>query len=158
MTGLVRTAVRVEGIVQGVGFRPFVYALATGLGLAGLVGNDLDGVFVEVEGPVAAVSEFLLLLERDAPPLARIERVTTSAIAPRRSASFAIAASEPAGTSPGWSAGGAGPWYRPTPRPAPTACASSPIRPTGGSGTRSSTAPTAGPGSPSSGTCPTTGR
>ncbi|MFI5084200.1 MAG: carbamoyltransferase HypF, partial [Streptosporangiales bacterium] len=53
-------------------------------------------VFVEVEGPVAAVSEFLLLLERDAPPLARIERVTTRAITPRRSASFAIAASEPA--------------------------------------------------------------
>ena len=97
MTGLVRTAVRVEGVVQGVGFRPFVYTLATGLGLVGLVGNDLDGVFVEVEGPVAAVSEFLLLLERDAPPLARIERVTTRAMAPRRSASFAIAASEPAG-------------------------------------------------------------
>ena len=97
MTGLIRTAVRVEGVVQGVGFRPFVYTLATGLGLTGLVGNDLDGVFVEVEGPVAAVSEFLLLLERDAPPLARIERVTTSAMAPRRSASFAIAASEPAG-------------------------------------------------------------
>ena len=112
MTGLVRTAVRVEGVVQGVGFRPFVYTLATGLGLTGLVGNDLDGVFVEVEGPVAAVSEFLLLLERDAPPLARIERVTTRAITPRRSASFAIAASEPAGstgstgsTGPGGSAG-----------------------------------------------------
>ena len=112
MTGLVRTAVRVEGVVQGVGFRPFVYTLATGLGLVGLVGNDLDGVFVEVEGPVAAVSEFLLLLERDAPPLARIERVTTRAITPRRSASFAIAASEPAGstgstgsTGPGGSAG-----------------------------------------------------
>jgi len=54
----VRTAVRVEGVVQGVGFRPFVYALATGLGLTGLVGNDLDGVFAEVEGPEAAVAEF----------------------------------------------------------------------------------------------------
>jgi hydrogenase maturation protein HypF len=96
VTGLIRTAVRVEGVVQGVGFRPFVYTLATGLGLTGLVGNDLDGVFVEVEGPLAAVSEFLLLLERDAPPLARIERVTTRAITPRRSASFAIAASEAA--------------------------------------------------------------
>ena len=39
-----------EGIVQGVGFRPFVYSLATGLGLGGLVGNDVDGVFAEVEG------------------------------------------------------------------------------------------------------------
>jgi hydrogenase maturation protein HypF len=86
----------VEGVVQGVGFRPFVYTLATGLGLTGLVGNDLDGVFVEVEGPAAAVSEFLLRLERDAPPLARIERVTTRAVAPTHSASFAIAASQPA--------------------------------------------------------------
>jgi hydrogenase maturation protein HypF len=98
-SGLIRTAVRVEGVVQGVGFRPFVYTLATGLGLVGHVGNDLDGVFVEVEGPDAAVSEFLLLLEREAPPLARIERVTTRAISPRRSASFDIAASEPAGAA-----------------------------------------------------------
>src|SRR6266516_7610948 len=90
----VRTAVRVEGVVQGVGFRPFVYALATGLGLTGLVGNDLDGVFAEVEGPAAAVTEFLRRLEREAPQLARIERVTTRAMSPARSASFVIAASE----------------------------------------------------------------
>jgi hydrogenase maturation protein HypF len=93
----VRTAVRVQGVVQGVGFRPFVYALATGLGLTGLVGNDLDGVFAEVEGPQAAVTEFLRRLERDAPPLARIERVTTRTLSPARSASFVIAASDPAG-------------------------------------------------------------
>ena len=93
----VRTAVRVEGVVQGVGFRPFVHALATGLGLTGLVGNDLDGVFAEVEGPAAAVSEFLRRLERDAPPLARIERVTATPRPPQRSAGFVIAASD-AGT------------------------------------------------------------
>jgi hydrogenase maturation protein HypF len=80
-------------VVQGVGFRPFVHALATGLGLTGLVGNDLDGVFAEVEGPAAAVSEFLRRLERDAPPLARIERVTAMAVTPQRSAEFVIAAS-----------------------------------------------------------------
>ena len=67
-----------EGVVQGVGFRPFVHALATSLGLTGLVGNDLDGVFAEVEGPAVAVTEFLRRLERDAPPLARIERVTVT--------------------------------------------------------------------------------
>ncbi len=50
MSQRVRTLVRVEGIVQGVGFRPFVYSLATRLGLAGRVGNDLAGVFAEVEG------------------------------------------------------------------------------------------------------------
>src|ERR1700745_3981602 len=90
----VRTAVRVEGVVQGVGFRPFVHALATGLGLTGLVGHDLDGVFAEVEGPPAAVTECLRRLERDAPPLARIERITTTAVTPRRSAEFVIAASD----------------------------------------------------------------
>src|SRR5215472_6331594 len=89
----VRTAIRVEGIVQGVGFRPFVYTLATGLGLSGFVGNDVDGVFVEVEGPQAAVTEFLRQLERYPPPLARIERVTAATMTPRGETSFAIAAS-----------------------------------------------------------------
>jgi hydrogenase maturation protein HypF len=51
--GRVRSQLRVEGIVQGVGFRPFVHGLATRLGLAGLVGNDAHGVFVEVEGSAA---------------------------------------------------------------------------------------------------------
>jgi hydrogenase maturation protein HypF len=87
----------VEGIVQGVGFRPFVYALATRLGLAGLVGNDLDGVFAEVEGPPSAVSEFLAALERDAPPLARVDRVTATSMTPAGTSSFQIVASEPAG-------------------------------------------------------------
>ena len=86
-----------EGIVQGVGFRPFVYALATRLGLCGLVGNDVDGVFAEVEGSPAAVAEFLWALRRDAPPLARIERVTATAMAPAETASFEIVASDPAG-------------------------------------------------------------
>lgn len=113
MTGRIRTAVRVEGIVQGVGFRPFVYSLATGLGLGGLVGNDMDGVFAEVEGDPAAVRHFLVLLERQAPPLARIERVTTRGLRPTGSADFAIAPSEPASTggqaSPGESASPGGP-------------------------------------------------
>ena len=99
MTELIRTAIRVEGIVQGVGFRPFVYTAATGLGLSGFVGNDVDGVFIEVEGPEAAVSEFLEVLQRDAPPLARIDRVTSRAVPPTGAASFAIAASDPASGS-----------------------------------------------------------
>ena len=86
-----------EGIVQGVGFRPFVYALATRLGLGGLVGNDVDGVFAEVEGSPAAVREFLDTLERDAPPLARVDRVTATASVPLGSSSFEIVASEPSG-------------------------------------------------------------
>jgi hydrogenase maturation protein HypF len=91
----IRAAIRVEGIVQGVGFRPFVYTLATGLGLSGFVGNDVDGVFVEVEGPQPAVDEFLRQLERDPPPLARIERVTAATMIPTGETSFAIAPSGP---------------------------------------------------------------
>jgi hydrogenase maturation protein HypF len=97
VTPVVRTAIRVEGIVQGVGFRPFVYSLAARLGLAGLVGNDVDGVFAEVEGPPAAVREFLGALMRDAPPLARVERVTATAMAPAGTPFFAIVASDPTG-------------------------------------------------------------
>jgi hydrogenase maturation protein HypF len=96
----VRVAVRVEGVVQGVGFRPFVYALATRLGLGGFVGNDVDGVFAEIEGPAAAVSAFLAGLERDAPPLAHVERVTTSRLPPGQpgaSTRFTIVASAPEG-------------------------------------------------------------
>jgi hydrogenase maturation protein HypF len=97
VTPPVRTAIRVEGIVQGVGFRPFVYALATGLGLSGFVGNDVDGVFVEVEGPEADVTEFLRQLERHPPPLARVERVTAHPMTPNGGTSFTIAASGPPG-------------------------------------------------------------
>ena len=94
---VIRASLRVEGVVQGVGFRPYVYSLATSLGLAGLVGNDVDGVFAEVEGDPAAVREFLGALERDAPPLARIERVTAAGVAPVGAATFEIVASEPMG-------------------------------------------------------------
>ncbi len=71
-----RIAIRVTGIVQGVGFRPFVYGLGTSLGLAGQVGNDDAGVFAEAEGDPAAIAEFLRRLSDDAPPGALIERVT----------------------------------------------------------------------------------
>jgi hydrogenase maturation protein HypF len=95
--GHVRSEVRVEGIVQGVGFRPFVHQLASRLGLAGLVGNDARGVFVEVEGPPAKVEAFLAALEREAPPLAVVERVTARPVAVTGQVGFAIAASEPGG-------------------------------------------------------------
>ena len=97
MSQRVRTLVRVEGIVQGVGFRPFVFSLATRLGLAGRVGNDVAGVFAEVEGPVAAVSQFLRSLRQEAPPLARIERITTENLRINGSSGFMIAPSESGG-------------------------------------------------------------
>src|SRR6266700_3277475 len=93
----IRTRVRVTGIVQGVGFRPFVYSLATGLGLGGLVGNDVDGVFAEVEGAPEAVEKFMVALSRDAPPLASVERLATSPLRPQGSTVFSIARSQPGG-------------------------------------------------------------
>ena len=84
-------------MVQGVGFRPFVYALAGEYALAGLVGNDVHGVFLEVEGPSAAVTGFLGALRTKAPPLAEIERVTTSDIMPTGISGFVIVASDAAG-------------------------------------------------------------
>jgi len=78
-----------------VGFRPFVYSLAARLGLSGFVGNDSEGVFAEVEGAPAAVEEFLAALERDAPPLARIDRVVSKIMQPNDGAGFTIAPSAP---------------------------------------------------------------
>jgi len=61
----------VRGVVQGVGFRPFIYRLATDLGLAGWVGNTSDGVVIEVEGDRDAISQMLLLIETGRPPRRR---------------------------------------------------------------------------------------
>jgi len=80
------------------GLNAWLYTLATGLGLSGFVGNDADGVFAEVEGPAVVVTQFVGALQRDAPPLARVERVATTAVPPQGSLSFAIVASGPAGT------------------------------------------------------------
>ncbi len=93
----VRAGIRVEGVVQGVGFRPYVYSLATGLGLAGLVGNDVDGVFAEVEGSARAVARFLALLGQEAPPLARIERISSTRLGVTGAADFAIVPSQAGG-------------------------------------------------------------
>lgn len=71
----VRIRVRVRGVVQGVGFRPFVYRLAQELGLAGWVRNDGAGVDIEVQGSAAALAELRERLRRDAPPLARVDEI-----------------------------------------------------------------------------------
>ncbi len=92
-----RLAVRVEGIVQGVGFRPFVHQLATRLGLAGRVGNDPAGVFIEVEGTLAALRAFLGRLEADAPVLALIEAVEARPLPVRGEAGFTIVPSQATG-------------------------------------------------------------
>ncbi|HYA34554.1 MAG TPA: carbamoyltransferase HypF [Candidatus Binataceae bacterium] len=82
--------VRVSGVVQGVGFRPFVWALATRLGLAGSVANDARGVEIEVEGPSDNIVRFLDALTREAPPLAIIEDVAAELLAPAYRSHFEI--------------------------------------------------------------------
>jgi hydrogenase maturation protein HypF len=70
-----RRGVTVRGIVQGVGFRPFVYALARRHGLSGTVRNDAEGVRIEVEGAPDELERFVRVLEEDPPPLAMVECV-----------------------------------------------------------------------------------
>src|ERR1035441_10275838 len=93
----IRLRVRVEGVVQGVGFRPFVHGLASARGLSGLVGNDTAGVFIEVEGDQEELDRFLAALEGDAPPLSVIDRIETEMISPIGSVGFAIVESDPGG-------------------------------------------------------------
>jgi len=77
---IVRQRLRVTGVVQGVGFRPTVYQLATELNLGGFVGNDGAGVFIELEGESHAIDDFILRLQADPPPLAHIDAVERSDI------------------------------------------------------------------------------
>jgi hydrogenase maturation protein HypF len=80
--------------VQGVGFRPFVYRLATEEGLAGSIGNDTDGVTIEVEGTSAHLAKFLERLQVEVPPLARIDSIVASDLAITGAHGFRIVASE----------------------------------------------------------------
>lgn len=87
----VRRRFTISGVVQGVGFRPFVFALARRLSLAGFVSNTGGGVIVEVEGPAAAVEQFACGLVSDAPPLAEIAGVRQDEIPVRHEQAFTIA-------------------------------------------------------------------
>ena len=94
-----RVRVRVEGTVQGVGFRPFVYRLADELDLAGWVLNDSRGVLVEAEGEPAALARLLERLRSDAPPLAVVERVSEEPLDPSGEPGFRITESEDRGSA-----------------------------------------------------------
>ena len=89
-----RCAVEVRGVVQGVGFRPFVYRLALEEGLAGQIGNDTDGVRIEIEGPEERLQSFLQRLRLEAPPLSRIDSVAVRDLAPTGDSYFRIVSSE----------------------------------------------------------------
>ncbi|MFG1810376.1 carbamoyltransferase HypF [Streptomyces sp. NPDC049040] len=102
-TGRIRRRFEVHGVVQGVGFRPFVYVTAAELALTGCVANTGAGVVAEVEGDAAAVEEFGRRLRAEPPPLARVESVAESEQDPLGGSGFTI------GPSGGDAAGGAGP-------------------------------------------------
>jgi hydrogenase maturation protein HypF len=91
MTGRRRLRVSVRGVVQGVGFRPFVYTTAAALGLAGSVRNDSSGAVIEVEGDTTDVNEFLARLRDQAPPLAVIESLDIQNIPVTGGTGFTIA-------------------------------------------------------------------
>ncbi|MDX6310242.1 MAG: hydrogenase maturation protein HypF [Nocardioidaceae bacterium] len=86
----VRKRFEITGLVQGVGFRPFVYVLASDLALSGSVINNSAGVIAEVEGPTAAVDAFSARLRTDAPPLSVVESIQVSDVAPTGGTGFLI--------------------------------------------------------------------
>jgi hydrogenase maturation protein HypF len=85
-----RIQVRLKGIVQGVGFRPFVYNLALRLNLAGYVLNDSSGLIAEVEGERAAIEAFLGALDSEHPPLAWIQDRAVTSLPPTGDREFRI--------------------------------------------------------------------
>ena len=91
---MVRWRVKIAGVVQGVGFRPYIYGLAAEHGLSGEVRNGMGGVVVEIEGDALRVKEFLRRLPLEIPPLARIESVVVEEIETLGLVGFQIVASD----------------------------------------------------------------
>lgn len=90
ISATVRSRLVVRGIVQGVGFRPYVATLAADLGLAGSCHNDSSCVVIELEGASHSVAEFERRLRPEAPPLARITSVIATAEPPTGATRFII--------------------------------------------------------------------
>ena len=91
---MVRKRILTQGVVQGVGFRPFVYRLAHTLGLKGFVLNQAGGVVIEVEGVPRAIESFTTRLRNEAPPLAQIEELSCRDVEPQGDHVFQIRRSE----------------------------------------------------------------
>lgn len=89
-----RRKIRVRGVVQGVGFRPSIYRLAHEENLTGFIGNDTDGVFIEIEGKTSSLDEFLARILVEAPPLSRIDSIDVEDAEPLGEQTFRIISSE----------------------------------------------------------------
>jgi hydrogenase maturation protein HypF len=92
-----RLRIVIRGAVQGVGFRPFVYRLATEMNLSGWVSNSPQGVFLEVEGAPGALRSFLVRVEKERPPRSSIQSLESSFLAPTGFRSFEIRPSDHSG-------------------------------------------------------------
>ncbi len=94
-----RWTIVVRGVIQGVGFRPFVYNTARSLGLSGWVQNEADTVRIEVQGPASRLERFLAALQGDPPPQARVDEalVTRVAASDERELEFRIRSSDAQG-------------------------------------------------------------
>src|SRR5882724_10163825 len=92
-TRVARKAIDLSGIVQGVGFRPYVYRLANECGLTGLIANTPAGVSIEVQGDSEAVERFLERLPKEIPPLAKITGIAPRDAEVRQETEFRIKAS-----------------------------------------------------------------
>ncbi len=96
---MVRWVFLVNGIVQGVGFRPFVYSLAKRCGLRGSVINTPDGVEIDVEGEQASIDNFLKGLKEEAPRLAKIEDIAVKQLEPIGREDFTIGQTQRSSTA-----------------------------------------------------------
>ena len=90
MAKVVAKQIRIEGIVQGVGFRPFIFRLATGRNLVGTVLNDSQGVLIHVEGSASALIQFVSSIETELPPMASISSLLTKDAEPVGHCDFSI--------------------------------------------------------------------
>ena len=86
----IRKRISIRGVVQGVGFRPFVYNLARSLQLAGFILNSSSGVTVEIEGPDRAIEQFLHTLRTSPPPLAQIMEIALEEVSLQNASEFSI--------------------------------------------------------------------
>lgn len=94
MTEIIAKQIRIEGIVQGVGFRPFIYRIATERNLRGTVLNDSQGVLIDIEGEASLVAGFLAAIEAELPPLASISCMNVAEVPARGHSSFSIVQSQ----------------------------------------------------------------
>ena len=93
-----RLLIAIGGAVQGVGFRPFVYRLATELHLAGCVSNSPEGVSIEAEGEKEVLDSFLLRIEKEKPPRSFIQSLESSFLDPQGYSRFEIKESDQSGS------------------------------------------------------------